>query len=171
MLKSYWLSAPFLIQMLCMAADELCFHRKRGLPRWERLGHPLDTLTVVLCLLWIILVQPSRLTTLVFLALAVFSSVFVTKDEPVHRLYCTAAEQWLHAILFLLHPLILGSAALMWPAVAGSPHTVLSLAVRYSGFERAFIIAACTLMIGFGIYQFIYWNLLWRPNVTSQAAQ
>ena len=90
MLNSYWLSVPFILQMLCMAADELWFHRRRGLPRWERIGHPLDTLTVVLCLAWILCVQPTHRTVLVFVALAVFSSVFVTKDEPVHWRRCSA---------------------------------------------------------------------------------
>ncbi len=164
MLKSYWLTLPFLIQMLCMAADELHFHRERGLTRWERIGHPLDTLTVVICLLWIICVQPSRPTVLTFMVLAVFSSVFVTKDEPVHRLYCTAAEQWLHALLFLLHPIVLGGAALMWPAAAGISWPLLSSAIHYTGFERPFLIGSCLMMIGFGIYQFVFWNLLWHPN-------
>ncbi len=171
MLKSYWLSVPFIIQMLCMAADEFCFHRKRGLPRWERIGHPLDTLTVISCLLWIIFVQPTRLAVLAFVAMAVFSSAFVTKDEPIHRVHCTAAEQWIHAILFLLHPIVLGCAALLWPAVAGSVPPQFSWAIQYSGFERPFLIGTCLLMIGFGIYQFVFWNLLWRPNETSQTAQ
>ncbi len=171
MLKSYWLSVPFLIQMLCMGADEFWCHRRRGLPRWERIGHPLDTLTVVLCLIWILFVQPSRPTVLVFIALAVFSSVFVTKDEPVHRLCCTAAEQWIHAVLFLLHPIVLASAALLWPAVANSSSPAISGAIRYSGFERGFLVYSCGLMIGFGIYQVVFWNLLWRPRKTVQTTQ
>jgi len=28
-----------------MGVDEFYFHRRRGLPRWERLAHPLDTMT------------------------------------------------------------------------------------------------------------------------------
>jgi hypothetical protein len=46
MLNSIFLFIPFALQMCCMAVDEVHFHRQRGLPRWERLGHPLDTLTV-----------------------------------------------------------------------------------------------------------------------------
>ncbi len=46
MLNSIFLFIPFALQTCCMAVDEVHFHRQRGLPRWERLGHPLDTLTV-----------------------------------------------------------------------------------------------------------------------------
>ena len=161
MLNSYWLTLPFILQMLCMAADELCFHKKRGLPQWERIGHPLDTLTVVLCLAWILWVPPSRRTVTVFIGLAVLSCVFVTKDEWVHRRCCSAAEQWLHALLFMLHPVVLGSAAFLWPAVRGAPE---GLPIRFSGFEGAFLIFICASMVGFGLYQFIFWNLLWHPK-------
>lgn len=171
MVNAYWLSAPFIIQMLCMAADEFLFHRKRGLPRWERIGHPLDTLTVILCLLWIIFVQPSRPTVLVFMALAVFSCIFVTKDEPVHWVHCTAAEQWIHAILFVLHPIVLASAALLWTPTAGNLPPQFSWAIQYSGFERSFLMGVCLLMIGFGVYQFVFWNLLCHPNEISRTTR
>jgi len=156
MLNSYWLTLPFMLQMLCMAADELYFHKRRGLPRWERIGHPLDTLTVVLCLGWILAVAPSRQAVGVFVGLAVFSCVFVTKDEKVHRSHCSAGEHWLHALLFMLHPIVLLSAALLWPSV------------RKPGLERAFLIFTCALMIGFGIYQFIFWNLLWHRKENAR---
>lgn len=153
--------------MLCMAGDEFWFHRKRGLPRWERIGHPLDTLTVILCLGWILLVRPNRPAVSVFIALALFSCVFVTKDEPVHRRRCSAAEQWLHALLFMVHPLVLASAGLLWPAVWARSPVLLSGIVRFSGLERSFLLYACAVMIGFGIYQFVFWNVLWHPRKTA----
>ncbi len=165
MLNSCWLAVPFILQMVCMAADEFWFHKKRGLPRWERIGHPLDTLTVLLCLFWILRVRPNRFSVCIFVVLAVFSCIFVTKDEPVHRRYCSAAEQWLHALLFMLHPLVLASAGLLWPALWASPG-LLSGMVRFSGLERPLVLCACALMLGFGIYQFVFWNLQWRPDKT-----
>jgi hypothetical protein len=168
MLNPFWLSVPFVGQMLFMAADELWFHKRRGLPRWERIGHPLDTLTVVLCLTWILCIRPNHQTAVVFVALAVFSCVFVTKDEPVHRRYCSAAEQWLHAILFILHPIVLASAGLLWPAAWGISVGSFLWPVQFSGFERAFLTFACALMIGFGIYQFVFWNLIWHPKKPSR---
>jgi len=146
--------------MVCMAADEFRFHRKRGLPRWERIGHPLDTLTVVACLLWILRVQPGSRAVAVFVLLAIFSCVFVTKDEPVHRRYCSGAEQWLHALLFILHPIVLASAALLWPGA--SPGMV-----RFSGFEKTFLELVLLLMVSFGIYQLVFWNFVWHRKTTA----
>jgi hypothetical protein len=167
MLNSNWLAVPFILQMLCMAADEFWFHRKRGLPRWERIGHPLDTLTVVLCLAWILCVQPTHQTVMVWVVLAIFSCVFVTKDEVVHWRRCSAGEQWLHALLFTLHPLVLASAAFVWPAIGSAPPLGSLHMIRFSGFERTFLAFICRLMIGFGVYQFVFWNLLWRPKKST----
>ena len=147
-----------------MAADEWRYHVRRGLPRWERLGHPLDTLTVILCLTWILFIPPTRRSAVVWVVLAVFSSVFVTKDEPVHWLRCSAGEQWLHSLLFTLHPITLACAALMWPAAHSSSPPVLMHFLRFTGFERAFLTFVCVLMIGFGLYQLVFWNLIWRPE-------
>ena len=144
MLNSYWLSTPFFLQMLCIAADEFWFHKKRGLPRWERIGHPLDTLTVVLCLAWILFVAPNRRTVIAF-----------------------AAEQWLHALLFMLHPIMLASAAFLWPAIWGLPGS-FSWIVRFYGFERAFLTSVCAMMVGFGVYQFVFWNCLWQSKRISR---
>jgi hypothetical protein len=141
-----------------MAVDELWFHRKRGLPRWERIGHPLDALTVIFCLLWILSNPPDHRSIAIYWGLAVFSCLFVTKDEPVHKRFCSAGEMWVHAVLFILHPITLASAGLLWPAIwSVSP-----------GFERIFLISTCALMIGFCIYLIVFWNLLWQ---TKKAAR
>ena len=73
MLSSNFLLLPFGLQMFCMAFDELYFHRRRGLPQWERIGHPLDTLTVVICLLWLLSVPPSSGAVAIYAGLAIFS--------------------------------------------------------------------------------------------------
>jgi hypothetical protein len=162
MLSSRFLLLPFGLQMLCMAFDELYFHRRRGLPRWERIGHPLDTLTVLLCLLWLVWVPPGPGTAATYAGLAIFSCLFVTKDERVHLSHCSAAEQWLHALLFSLHPLVLLSAGLLWTAAHGLGNA-FSDWIRYAGNERTLLTALCTAVFGFGLFQFIYWNLLWHP--------
>ncbi len=162
MLSSRFLLIPFGLQMFCMAIDEICFHRKRGLPRWERIGHPLDTLTVLLCLLWLVWLPPSPAAVGTYAALATLSCLFVTKDEWVHLSQCRAEEQWLHALLFTLHPLVLSSAGALWPAAHGV-RSGLSDWIRYSGNEHIFLIDLCVIISAFGVYQIIYWNLLWRP--------
>jgi hypothetical protein len=150
-----------------MAADELWFHRKRGLPRWERIGHPLDTLTVVLCLAWILSIQPTRKSVIAFVMLAAFSCFFVTKDEPIHWNRCSVGEQWLHSMLFMLHPLVLASAAFVWPAAWSFSFHGAPYLLRFSGYERTFLTCICGLTIGFGIYQFLFWNLPWRSKINT----
>jgi len=84
---------PGFLQMLAMTADEFVFHRKRRLPRWERLGHPLDTLSAALCYGWLVLASPaSSHALLVYVGLCAFSCVLITKDEFVHP------ELWLDRV-------------------------------------------------------------------------
>ena len=94
-----------------------------------------------------------------YAGLAIFSCLFVTKDERVHLGHCCAAEQWLHALLFTLHPLVLLSAGLLWPAAHGIRNACPGW-IGYAGDERALLTAFCALVFGFGMFQFIYWNLL-----------
>ncbi len=162
MLSSHFLLLPFGLQMVCMALDEIHFHRQRGLPRWERIGHPLDTLTVLLCLLWLVSVPPGPAAAAAYVGLAVFSCLFVTKDEGVHLTHCRVEEQRLHAVLFSLHPMVLAVAGLLWPAAHGIRYVSPGW-IRYTGHERALLITLCLVLFSFGVYQFIYWNLLWRP--------
>ncbi len=110
---------PFVLQAVAIGIDEICFHRRRGLPRWERIGHPIDTFSVLLCLGYVLFVPYSKEAILPYVILAIASSLIVTKDEFVHKEHCPASEQWLHATLFLLHPITLVSAALIWPASQG----------------------------------------------------
>jgi 2-polyprenyl-6-hydroxyphenyl methylase / 3-demethylubiquinone-9 3-methyltransferase len=126
---------PLALQAVAMIVDEGWYHRKRGLPRWERLGHPLDTLTIVICLAW--LVCGGGLAG--YAALAVGSTVFVTKDEPTHARLCCSGEHWLHALLFVLHPLVL-------LAFTRLPHAVL--------------VGQLAVTIAFMLYQLVYWNVV-----------
>src|SRR5262245_51416141 len=129
MLNSLFLFIPFLLQMGCMTLDEFHFHRRRGLPRWERVGHPLDTLTALTCFGWLLFTTPSAFSISVYAALSVFSCLFVTKDESVHTKHCGSGEHWLHAMLFILHPLVMLCAGLLWLSWRQHP---LSF-IRYSG--------------------------------------
>jgi hypothetical protein len=65
-----------------MAVDEFYFHRRRGLPRWERLGHPLDTLTALACFVWLLSAAPSASSLSVYTGLSVFSCLFVRCSGP-----------------------------------------------------------------------------------------
>src|SRR3954453_7339991 len=131
---------PVLLQALAMVADEIWFHHRRELPRWERIGHPLDTLTIVLCLGWLLAGGGLH----VYIALAIASTLFVTKDEAVHAKLCGAGEQWLHALLFALHPVVLAAFGYL----------------SYKG-QTGILTGQLFVTIAFMTYQFVYWN---RPT-------
>lgn len=162
MFSSHYLIIPFVLQLVWIGIDEFYFHQKRTLPKWERIGHPLDTLTVLACLFWIFLVPPNASAVAIYVGLSIFSSVFILKDEIVHRKECETIEHWLHVLLFTLHPLVLISAGLLWPAVQFNSTSSYSL-VRFAGWERPFFIANLTVIILFLFYQTIYWNFIWQP--------
>lgn len=130
---------PIALQALAMLVDEAWFHRRRGLPRWERIGHPLDTLTIALCLAWLLVGGSLP----VYIGLAIASTLFVTKDEAVHARECGAGEHWLHAVLFALHPIVLAAFAFLW-----------------LGGERGILVAQLGVTLAFLAYQTIYWNVV-----------
>ena len=136
---------PFIIQGVLISWDEFFFHQKRNLPRWERVGHPLDTLSMIACVAIAVFATWSQAALITFTAFALFSCLFVTKDEWVHTKYCTAAENWLHAMLFILHPLVLISVGVLWA----------------NGFTSVLWVQFMVLC-GFAVYQTVYWNWI-RP--------
>lgn len=159
---------PFVVQMAVINIDEFYFHVKRGLPKWERLGHPLDTLTVLACFLFILCVPYSSFFLKVYIALAIFSCVFVTKDEFVHKECCPASEQWLHALLFINHPVVLTAAGLLWPIVDGAtaPSFLRGL-VPYADTLRGVLWGQAACVTLFLLYQIVYWNFLWKDKQTE----
>ena len=143
-----FLYLPFAIQGLVMFFDELYFHRKRGLPLWERLGHPLDTLTVLGCYLFMLFNQPTDLNLKIYIGLAVFSCLFITKDEFVHSEHCEPAENWLHSLLFVLHPICFLAAFLVWQEQK----------------DFIFLKAQAVVIFCFMIYQITYWSFFGKSK-------
>jgi hypothetical protein len=142
------LLAPAGLQAAAMAVDEGWYHRRRGLPRWERLGHPIDSLSVALCYGWLLVGRAGSSGALaVYVALAAASCLCVTKDEPVHARRCRPGEHWLHAILFLLHPVVFFGFGLLW--WRGGPRWPIALQLA--------------LTLGFMTYQILYWSIRWKP--------
>ena len=145
---------PAALQGLAMFVDEFVFHRKRGLPRWERLGHPLDTLTTALCYCWLVFAPASRPHALgIYVALCAFSCLFITKDEFVHARLCEPLETWLHAILFVLHPIVFFSFGVLW----------------HSGAHAWVSMGALGSTLGLLSYQLLYWNW-WASSVRRTAS-
>jgi 2-polyprenyl-6-hydroxyphenyl methylase/3-demethylubiquinone-9 3-methyltransferase len=155
-LSPAWLAIPIGLQALAMIVDEGVFHRRRGLPKWERIGHPLDTLTIALCLAWLVATRPSDAHALaIYVALAAFSTLFVTKDEPIHTRLCTAGEQWLHSLLFVLHPIVLAAFGMLW----------------WAGGHEAILVGQLAVVVAFGGYQVTYWNVIRRERPVQEARE
>jgi hypothetical protein len=156
---------PFFLQMVAIGIDEIYFHLKRGLPKWERIGHPIDTLTVLLCMGYVLFIPYSKGALLPYVLLSIFSSLMVTKDEFVHKEHCPASENWLHAILFLLHPVTLVSAALIWPISQGIEGLAsLSSWATHREELKLFLGVQFAAMTLFMTYQIVYWNFIWKPH-------
>lgn len=159
---------PYFVQAFLITFDEWYFHIKRGLPKWERIGHPIDTFSIVLCLLVPLCFSLTKSTLTLYVVLCVVSCLLVTKDEFVHKHHCPAAENWVHALLFLNHPLLLTATGLIWSLYAGSPLLFLQGCVPYSSFLHAFLKVQCCIACLFMLYQIIYWNFVWtRRKQTS----
>ena len=137
-----FLFLPLVLQPAFILIDEFYFHMKRRLPRWERIGHPLDTFTFLACFVFTLLAAPSPIHIQIFLGMSIFTCLFVTKDEFVHHEHCSGGEQWVHAVLFILHPASLITAYRFW--VTG---------------EYRFVILVQTAAMGlFMLWQIFYWQ-------------
>ena len=150
--------AVFLLQGLLMTFDEFYFHHRRGLPRWERIGHPVDTLSVIACLS-MTLSHRTPVAEVIFWSLAVISCIVITKDEFVHAKLCDGGEHWVHSVLFGLHPVVLIGAFLAWQAEL-----------------RAILVIETTAAVLFCVYQIIFWNFIWKqrqnqPDLDFQTVQ
>ena len=133
----------FAVQGLLLVVDEFLFHHRREVPHWERIGHPLDTLTVLIPLAITVFLPVANPWIAIFIILGIFSCLFIAKDEWVHARLCTGGEQWLHALLFVLHPLVFIAAWMLWQ----------------SG-ETGWLAGQMILTAGFMTYQTVYWNFI-----------
>ncbi|TDJ04673.1 MAG: hypothetical protein E2O68_07810 [Deltaproteobacteria bacterium] len=138
---------PIILQGFSFFIDEFYYHHKRGLPKWEVIGHPLDTLTVMSVYAFAALTTFSTTNLYIFLALGIFSSLFITKDEFVHSELCSAGEDWLHSILFVLHPMVFFSIGYLW----------------YTN-DKMIIWGQLILTISLLLYQIIYWGFYATGN-------
>ena len=138
----FWFLLPFIIQAFAMIVDEFYFHRKRGLKKWEQLGHPIDTFFVFIVYFFISLAHPSENNIKIYIALCTLSCLIITKDEFVHTVECEAAENWLHAILFILHPITFMAAGFIW----------------FKNLNPTFLKIQPMVLFIVMLYQFFYWR-------------
>jgi hypothetical protein len=153
---------PFLVHGALMLVDE-GFHLRRGLPAWERWGHPLDTFAAAGCYAVALFAPRTREGLAAFAAAAALSCLCVTKDEWVHARHCSGAEHWLHACLFLLHPVLLGLAGLWaFAGAAGLGASMPADGFSAGGFGRdafgLFLSVQASLTAAFGVWQNAFWS-------------
>ncbi len=129
-----------------MLVDEFYFHHKRGLGKWESWGHPIDSFLFLSCFLYAYFFSYSKENEMFFWILSILSCLIITKDEFIHAKQSSAPENYLHAFLFILHPL------------------ALLVLYRFWSLENSFFILIQILIITFFmLYQILYWNFL-RKN-------
>jgi hypothetical protein len=101
----------------------------------------------------------------VYLCAASFSCLFITKDEWIHVRHCTGGEMWLHAFLFVMHPVLLAIAG-AWRFI---PPAAFPAGFPGSGhdFFGAFLIGQAAVTAVFLLYQLLYWNGPWKPALPA----
>jgi hypothetical protein len=164
-----WAILPFAVHALAMMVDEAWFHRRRGLPRWERWGHPADTATVLLCYVLALALEPTRGNLNLYVAAAAFSTLFVTKDEWIHARACGGGEMWLHAFLFALHPVLLSLVGAHW--YLGGSATAAGGADGSHAVFAVFLAGQAVVTGLFMAWQALYWNGPWAPSLAMEAAE
>lgn len=123
-----------------MVVDEFYFHLRRGLPRWERVGHPIDTLFFLIPIGMLSFLNATAIHQSFYLFFSIVSCMVITKDEWVHREEASGSEQWLHAMLFMLHPVVLFSGFMIW----------LENGMNFSWLFYG--------VLTFCLYQVVFWN-------------
>jgi len=133
LILTIWIS-----QGVLMFFDEFIFHRRRELGKWERLGHPIDSLFFLLPFIYTQFFKNEY----VFIILSIFSCILITKDEIVHSEECLPLEQWLHSVLFIIHPIAL---YFLWEAWKNELHSLIQV--------------QSVIIFIFMLYQYFYWNI------------
>ena len=137
---------PFILQGLILSVDEFYCHRRRSLGVWERVGHPIDTFVFSLALTLLLFLQQE--SWWIYAGVGFLSCLLVSKDEWVHAELSSGFENWLHALLFMLHPVVLIWAGYLWWSEDTDVRSIVLVALGFSG--------------AFFLYQCVYWKL--RPK-------
>lgn len=140
---------PFILQGVFMTVDEFYFHERRGLPQWERIGHPLDSLSTLVPLSIPVIFSFNDLMLKIFIGFSICSCLFITKDEFIHSEKCSKAELWIHAVLFMLHPVVFIMTALLW----------------MKSLDNDFLKLQPLIVAGFMFYQIMRWSFPWSKRL------
>lgn len=134
------------IQGTLLMYDDIVLHRRRGLPKWERIGHPVDAFFFSLPIGLAAFMQ-SATPAEAYFTLSLLSCLVILKDEWVHVGRVGALEATLHAALFVIHPITLMTA---WRLAQTGPTIGLFI--------------AWIALLGVVGCQIIYWNFGGGPH-------
>lgn len=151
----YFVVSIFVLQAVLMGFDEFYFHWRRVVPKFERIGHPIDTFFVLMCYFCVVFLELNQTNLIIYGILCLISCLCIVKDEAVHKKYCSAQEQFLHALLFILHPIILVALFVCWPSIQKS---IFGIFTFQSEFLNRFFYIQLILSCLFFMYQIVYWN-------------
>ncbi len=139
-----------------MGVDEFGFHHQRAVPRWEWMGHALDTSVFLACLVCPLVLAPEPANLRLYGVLAVISCILITKDEFIHQRLCSGGEHWLHAVLFILHPIVLMATAYLW--ISTGTAALKGLPVPAPALARGMLLLQILVVSGFLAFQIAYWS-------------
>lgn len=134
------------MQGILLLYDDVVLHRRRGLPRWERAGHPIDAFFFSLPIAIAAFGGPTTPSG-VYWTLSFLSCIIILKDEWVHVGRIGALEATIHAALFVIHPVTLVAA---WR-------------LAQTG-ETLGLVLAWIALLGVVSFQTIYWNFGEGPH-------
>ncbi|WP_285570474.1 bifunctional 2-polyprenyl-6-hydroxyphenol methylase/3-demethylubiquinol 3-O-methyltransferase UbiG [Geothrix limicola] len=118
----------------------------------------LDSLVFLACLVLPVLVAPTPSNIRLFSGMAVCSCLLITKDEFIHQRLCSGGEHWLHAVLFILHPIVLLATAMLWIDLGSA-----ALSQTFPRPLAAWLLQLqAALVFGFLVYQIAEW--FWRAR-------
>jgi hypothetical protein len=133
-------------QGMLLMYDDIVLHQRRGLPRWERIGHPIDAFFFSLPI-GIAAWKGSETSPAVYGGLSLLSCMIILKDEWIHVGRIKALEATIHAALFVIHPVTLYAA---WE-------------LAKTGQTIGLLLAWVALMSVFA-FQIIHWNFGKGPH-------
>ena len=162
MIPAKFLFIPIILQILIVGFDECYYHNLRPIVRGEQLGHALDTFTVLVCYVVVLFLPPTSGAILLFTLLSVASCVFITKDELLYHQDCVPAENFVHALAFLLHPVVFVAVGLLWPALHGThPASAFTYLIHYHGNEFYLVSGMALLLLLFALYELVPRERIW----------
>jgi hypothetical protein len=160
----YLLLLPLVEQGLDILVDEFYFQFARGLPRWEHLGRPLDTFTVLAPILWQGFSLQSQGNLMVYVV-------------PPHSRACSSSRMNSYIPMFALRPstsMPCSSSCIHWflplLLLCHAPAGAIVWLEQVLGRASALPIQAAILAL-YMIYQAVYWNLIWKAPATEFEAR